>query len=78
MFSVGKNFGNNGMIYEFTFANCFRMQLYGLQLGVSCLQLSSFAYSCVWELSPYSWIGAFLLTTQEFLLTMGKCVSEHL
>ena len=27
-----------------------RMQLFGLQLDTSCLQLSFFAYSCVWEL----------------------------
>ena len=48
-------------------------------LLTSCLQLSFFAYSCVWELLCLQLelslvIGAFLLTIEAFLFTVGKCV----
>ena len=56
------------------------MQLVCLQFEAFCLQLSFFAYDCVWELLT---IGAFpfLLTGgasyfqfETFVLAVGKCV----
>ena len=44
------------------------MQLFCLQLEASCLQLSFFAYNCVWELFAYNL--SFLLTVPAFLLTI--------
>ena len=46
------------------------MRPFCLQLEASCLQLSFFAYNCIFEF--------FLLTVQAFLLTVGALSSKHL
>ena len=57
-----------------------RMQLFCLQLEASCLQLSFFAYNCVWEL--FCLQLELLLTIRAFLLTIEplclqpECVSK--
>ena len=55
------------------------MQLLCLQLEVSCLYLSFFVYSCVWELcclqfECLSYNSSFVAYNEVSLLTMGKCV----